>query len=370
MTSSTPETSAKSLFSPLALGGLTLPHRVVMAPLTRTRVGRDGMPDEMTVEYYAQRAGAGLIITEGVYPAVTARSFPGQPGIESTEQVAAWKEVADAVHERGGYLFMQVMHPGRQTHAELIEDNQPVAPSAVKSGAAVRNWTERKDTETPRELETEEIGGIVKQFADAARNAVAAGMDGVEIHGANGYLLHQFLSPESNQRTDEYGGSPQGRYRIVEEIVRAVAAEIGAEKVALRLSPLNPANGMVEHDDEELRATYIGLVEALADLGLAYVSILHADPASPLVKELADAARANGTTRVIVNSGFAVVTQRDEAEALIALPYADAVAVGRNYIANPDLPRRWREGAELNVPDMETFYTGGARGYIDYPALP
>ena len=357
------------LFEPLQLGTLTLSNRITMAPLTRSRAGRDGVPSQLHVDYYSQRASAGLIVTEGTFPAATARSFPGQAGIETPEQVAAWKRVTDAIHPQGGTVFMQIMHPGRQTHAELQEGNKPEAPSAIAPGTAVRNWTERKDCPTPRALDNADIARVIDQFRTAGRNAIEAGMDGVELHSANGYLLHQFLAPNSNQRTDDYGGSPAGRYRIVVDTLRALATEIGGERVGVRLSPQSGAGGTLEPDLADVRATYGGLLDAVADLNLAYVSFLYAEPNSPLMAELSAKARANGHTRVIMNSGFHTVTQRDDAVEQISLDYVDALAVGRNFISNPDLVRRWRKNADLNVPDQSTFYTSGERGYTDYPTL-
>ena len=217
----------------------------------------------------------------------------------------------------------------------------------------------------PRALDSEEMPRIIDEFRQAARNAIDAGMDGVEIHGANGYLLHQFLSPSSNHRDDAYGGSPQKRYRLVEEILRAVAEEIGADRLALRLSPQNNIQGIEESDAEDVRATYGGLLRAIEDLGLAYVSFLHAEPTGELITELSTHVRANGKTRVILNSGFGRITQREEAEQLVQ--YGDAVAVGRLAISNPDLVRRWQEELPVTAPDESTFYTGGERGYTDYP---
>ena len=217
----------------------------------------------------------------------------------------------------------------------------------------------------PRALDSEEMPRIIDEFRQAARNAIDAGMDGVEIHGANGYLLHQFLSPSSNHRDDAYGGSPQKRYRLVEEILRAVAEEIGADRLALRLSPQNNIQGIEESDTEDVRATYGGLLRAIEDLGLAYVSFLHAEPTGELITELSTHVRANGKTRVILNSGFGRITQREEAEQLVQ--HGDAVAVGRLAISNPDLVRRWQEELPVTAPDERTFYTGGERGYTDYP---
>ncbi|MBC3179865.1 alkene reductase [Corynebacterium lujinxingii] len=354
-----------TLFDSLEVGRMTLPNRIIMAPLTRSRAGRDGVPTSLHKTYYSQRASVGLIVTEGVFPTVSRRTFPGQPGIDTAEQIAGWRRVADAVHEAGGHIFMQVMNGGRLSHASLQEGTEPVAPSAVASGTAVRDFESRKDCPVPRALDAAELPGIVDEFRQAARNAIDAGMDGVEIHGANGYLLHQFLSPNSNLREDVYGGSPENRFRLVEEILRAVADEIGADRVAIRLSPQNNIQGIEEMDEADVLATYGGLLRATADLGIAYVSITHADPAGEVVTELVARARANGRTRVFLNNGRGEETDRDTAERLVQ--QADAVVVGRLAISNPDLVRRWKEGLPVTAPDASTFYTGGEKGYTDYP---
>lgn len=354
-----------SLFDSLQLGRLTLPNRIIMAPLTRSRAGRDGVPTSLHETYYTQRSSLGLIVTEGVFPKVSRRAFPGQPGIDTAEQIAGWRRVADSVHEAGGHIFMQVMNAGRLSHASLQEGTEPVAPSAVASGTAVRDLESRKDCPVPRALDTTELPSIIDEFRHAARNAIDAGMDGVEIHGANGYLLHQFLSPNSNLREDSYGGSPEKRFRLIEEILRAVADEIGADRVAIRLSPQNNIQGIEEVDAADVLATYDGLLDATADLGLAYVSFMHANPAGDLMTELISRARANGRTRVILNHGFGQLPDRDAAERLIQ--QADAAVVGRLAISNPDLVRRWQEGLPVTAPDESTFYTGGEKGYTDYP---
>lgn len=354
-----------SLFDSLELGRLTLQNRIVMAPLTRSRAGRSGVPTQLHETYYSQRASFGLVVTEGVFPTVTRRAFPGQTGIDTPEQIAGWRRVADAVHDAGGRIFMQVMNAGRLSHASLQEGTQPVAPSAVASGTAVRDFESRKDCPVPRALDTDELPGIIDEFRHAARNAIDAGMDGVEIHGANGYLLHEFLSPNSNLREDAYGGSPEKRFRLVEEIVRAVADEIGADRVGIRLSPQNNIQGIEEVDAADVVATYGGLLDATADLGLAYVSFMHAEPAGEVMTDLIGRARANGRTRAILNHGFGQLTDREAAERLVQ--HGDAAVVGRLAISNPDLVRRWKEGLPVTAPDESTFYTGGEKGYTDYP---
>ncbi|KQB84030.1 alkene reductase [Corynebacterium oculi] len=357
-----------SLFEPLELGRYTLANRVTMAALTRQRAGRSGIPMDLHAEYYAQRASAGLVVTEGTFLAVTNRAFPGQAGVETPEQQEGWSRVVRAVHDRGGVLFMQLMHGGRMSHRDLLEGHRPEAPSALASGTQVHTFEAKVNAEEPRELGIEEMPRVVEQFRAAARRAIDAGVDGVEIHGANGYLLHEFLAPSSNRRIDDFGGCPENRRRLPEMVIRAVAEEIGADRVGVRLSPEHNIQGVVETDREETHRTYMGLVESVGDLGLAYVSLLHKDAtASDLIADLSRAIRANGKTRVILNTGFATVTDKAEAVGLLESGRGDAVAVGREFIANPDLVRRWREGIALNIPDPATFYAPGARGYTDYP---
>ncbi|QPK79949.1 alkene reductase [Corynebacterium lizhenjunii] len=359
------------LFTPLQVGRYELGNRVTMAALTRSRAGETGVPTQLHAQYYSQRASAGLVVTEGVFPAVSCRAFPGQGGIGNDAQQQGWTQVAEAVHAAGGTIFMQIMHGGRLSLPGLLEGAQPEAPSAIApEGVSLRDFEGRKEVGIPRALEESEIPRVIESFRAAARRAIDAGIDGVEIHGANGYLLHQFLAPAANRRTDGYGGSPQARYRLVEEILRAVAGEIGADRVGLRLSPEHNIQALIENDRADVLATYGGLIDAVADMGLAYISILHADPAGELVEELSLRARANGRTKVIINRGFGEPTSFESAQELQALPYVDAVAVGRNFIANPDLTRRWQEGLELNEPDPQTFYTPGPEGYTDYPVHP
>ena len=358
---------APTLYSPIRIGEMQLSHRVIMAPLTRTRAGEDGTPTAAHTTYYQQRAGAdgaSLIITEGVFPAFSHRTFPGQPGIATEEHVAGWRAVADAVHSQGGYIFMQIMHGGRVSHPDLLCGAHPQAPSAIGSGTPVRGFRGKLEESIPEEMTDADIQRVIAEFVDGARRAVAAGLDGVEIHAANGYLLHQFLSPSSNQRTDAYGGSPENRARFSAEIIRAVAAAIGAERTAVRISPEHNIQGVLETDTDDLLATYQELLGSIADLDLAYVSILHANTAGKLVATLRGFC---GDTPVVLNSGFGVVTTREAATEIIAAELADAVAVGRPLIANPDLVRRWREGLALNAADPDTFYLGGEHGYIDYP---
>ncbi|HWS32173.1 MAG TPA: alkene reductase [Actinoplanes sp.] len=357
---------SSDLLTPVQLGAVRLTNRLVMAPLTRLRAGDQGVPNDLHVEYYRQRASLGMILTEGTYPFREGRTWIGQPGIETPEQIAGWRRVADEVHAAGGKIVMQVMHGGRISHPLISETGRIVAPSAIAAPGETRTPEGKAAYPVPQELTGEEIAGIVAGFVTAARNAIAAGMDGVEIHGANGYLLHQFLSPAANTRTDEFGGSPENRARLAITVVTAVAAEIGASRTGLRISPEHNIQGALETDRDDVTATYTVLAEALAPLGLAFLDILHADPAGELVQKLRHAA----AVPVILNSGFAVPTTREEAAAILADGLGDAVAVGRPALANPDLLVRWTTGAVENPADPATFYTDGARGYTDYPALP
>ena len=355
-----------SLFEPLELGRYKLDNRVTMAALTRQRAGESGVPTELHQQYYSQRVTAGLVVTEGTFPAWTNRSFPGQAGIATEEQAEGWRAVADCVHEAGGTLFMQIMHGGRTSHPDLIDGANPEAPSSFDWGGTVRGFSGKMDAPLPRELKKEELPRIVDEFRQGARRAIDAGVDGVEIHNANGYLLHEFMAASSNKRDDEFGGSPENRWRLPEMVIRAVVEEIGADRVGVRFSPAHNVQGVIEDDQEDMLATYGGLLDALAPLNLAYVSLLHGEPESELIAQLANRARANGVTKVLMNDGFPTVTSKEDAQREIELDYVDAAVVGRQLIANPDLVRRWREGLELNEPDQETFYLGGERGYIDY----
>ncbi|MFO7690483.1 MAG: alkene reductase [Cryobacterium sp.] len=354
-----------NLFSPLTLGEFELPNRIIMAPLTRTRSGAAGIPGPMVVEHYTQRASLGLIVSEGTYPSHAGQGFPGQPGLVTPEQLAGWKAVTDSVHAAGGRIVAQVMHAGRVTHAATTGGHQVVAPSAVAINGQTRTYEGKKDYPVPHGLTTEELPAILEEFVLASTNAIAAGFDGVELHGANGYLLHEFLSPASNHRDDAYGGSPANRIRFVVEVATAVAAAVGAGKVGLRISPEHNIQDALESDHADVEATYTALAEGLAPLNLAYLSVLHADPRGAFVQGL----RAPFNGPVIVNSGFGVVTSRDEALDLVGAGHADAVVVGRPAIANPDLVHRWREDLPLNTMDTSTFYGDTAEGYIDYPAL-
>lgn len=352
------------LFSPCRLGDIELANRVVMAPMTRDRAGPGDVPTDLMVEYYRQRAGAGLIVTEGTQPSPTGKGYWRTPGIHSAEQVAGWRKVADAVHAEGGRIVMQLMHVGR---AAVAANKDPaaetVAPSAIRcpdpipgpDGVPV-------ETAMPRALATDEIAGVIAEFVHAARNARAAGLDGVELHCASGYLPMQFLSSNTNQRTDGYGGTAANRVRFVVELLEALAAEIGPGRVGLRICPGVRFNGM---DDADPAETYATLLQATGHLGLAYCHLIHI-PNDGF--DALDLVRTNWTGAVIENCGLT----QEKAQDVLAQGKADAVSFGYLFIGNPDLVERFRQGAPLAKADRETFYTGhgdDARGYTDYPAL-
>lgn len=360
-----PHTDRDVMFTPTRLGTIELNNRLVMAPLTRLRATDEGVPTTLMAEHYAQRASLGLIITEGTWPTMEGRTWIRQPGIETAEQVAGWRTVTDAVHEAGGRIAMQIMHGGRVSHPQLTGTGRIIAPSALPGPHPIRVPGGTARPPVPHALTEAEIPVIIDQFVAAARNAIDAGMDAVELHGANGYLLHQFLSPSANRRTDAYGAGPAERARFAIELTHAVSAEIGAGRTGIRLSPANPIQGMDEHDPADVQETYCAYARAVAPLGLAFLDVLHEDPAGPLVQNI----RRSAGAPLITNTGFSSPTSRDEAIAQVHGQCADAVGVGRPAIANPDLVARWRAGLPENEPDPRTFYTGGAHGYTDYPTI-
>lgn len=354
------------LFTPIQLGPYPLPNRIVMAPMTRNRAGPGNVPPPLAAEYYAQRASAGLIISEGSPVSPQAVGYPATPGIYTDEQVAGWQRVTDAVHDAGGRIFIQLWHTGRVSHPDLQPDGAlPVAPSPLKAEGMAMTFEGPKPHVTPRALDTEEIPGIVEQFRTAAGNALAAGFDGAEIHGANGYLLDQFLRDGSNQRTDEYGGPVENRARLLLEVTTAVAEVWGADRVGVRLSPLQPFNGMRDSNPE---ATFSYVVDRLNEPGLAYLHITEMGKESPGAAGPAfDLSVLRQIYRGIymTNAGY----DRDSANAALKAGRADLVSFGVLFLANPDLPARFAKGAPLNAPDEATFYGGDARGYTDYPTL-
>jgi N-ethylmaleimide reductase len=356
-------THVPDLFTPLVAGDLSLANRIVMAPLTRSRAGADGVPTDVMVEHYQQRASVGLIISEGTFQSEAGKAFDGQPGLVTDAQIAGWRKVTDAVHAEGGLIVAQVMHGGRATHPN-ISGHPAEAPSALAIDGETHAGGTKVPYPVPRALDAAELPEIADTFVRASQNAIDAGFDGVELHAANGYLLHEFLGATSNVRTDTYGGTPENRIRFVVEVVRAVVAQIGAGRVGIRISPERNIQGLIEDDLADVEAVYGGLMDALAPIGLAFISVLHPEPAGTLVTGL----RSRSGAAFLVNTGFAEATTRDEAVAMMANDLADAVVVGRAVIANPDLVRRWKEGLGQNEIDFSTLYADGAIGYTDYPA--
>lgn len=364
------------LFAPLKIGNLELPNRIVMAPLTRSRAGEGNVPTEMNVEYYRQRASAGLIITEATQISQQGQGYAWTPGIHSSAQIVGWSKVAEAVHEAGGRMFLQLWHVGRISHPVFQPDGAlPVAPTAMPvpgktfiiddNGEGV--WA---DVPVPQELDIAGIKAIVADYAQAARNAILAGMDGVEIHAANGYLIDQFINSASNRRTDLYGGSIENRVRFLLEVVDAVTAAVGAERVAVRLTPMGRFMGMGDETPEE---TFGHIATALSRYGLAYLHIVEPstlgietdtemDPRwDAIVRQI----RSLYAGTIVLAGGYGQAS----AERALGEGRGDAVAFGKLFIANPDLPERFSVGAALNEADRGSFFGGDARGYVDYPTI-
>ena len=347
-----------TLFDPLRVGQIELDNRIIMAPMTRSRANDEGVQPAYAAEYYRQRASAGLIITEATNVSPMAKGYVRTPGIYASEQIESWRAVTQAVHARGGKIFMQIFHTGRIALPDLLPNNaQPVAPSAVR--AKGQNYTDAgmKDFVTPREITKDEIAQTVRDFATAAKNTITAGFDGVELHSASGYLVQQFLTTNVNLRTDEYGGSVENRTRFLFAILDAMIAEVGASRVAVKFSPQIVFNDIEENDADEV---YPYIFSRLNEKQLAYVQVTDGTGKGwharlrPLYRGL-----------YFANAGFA----RDSGAELLAQGGADAIAYGVKFLANPDLPERFRRGADLNAPDKSTFYSPGERGYTDYPTL-
>ncbi|MFJ3957484.1 DUF6069 family protein [Arthrobacter sp. NPDC090010] len=352
-------------FKSYALKGLPLENRIVMAPMTRSRAAEPGqLPSPSMAEYYAQRAGAGLIITEGTQPSLEGQGYTNTPGLHSAEQIAGWRTVTDAVHDAGGRIFVQLMHTGRIGHPSISPDGStPFGPSAIRAKGQVFTHQGLQDLVVPREMTEEDIQRTIEDFASAARNAVEAGFDGVEIHGANGYLLHQFLSVNANQREDAWGGSVENRLRFTLRVTEAVSQAIGPERTGIRLSPGASFNDI--EDDPELFQTYLPLVEQLGELGLAYLHLIE-QAGRQLTVQLRDA--WPGT--FILNPDTGAETPTDHrALKLINDGTADLISFGALFLANPDLPERLASNGPYNSPARESFFGGDDRGYLDYPRL-
>jgi N-ethylmaleimide reductase len=354
-------TPKPNLFDPLRLGPYLLPHRILMAPLTRGRADADGTPTEIMAAYYEQRASAGLIVSEATAVSRTAVGWHLAPGIFTARQAQAWKPVTDAVHRAGGRIFMQLWHTGRVSHPDFLGGARPVAPSAIRVAGGIRTPYGKKPFVTPRALEAHELAEITADFARAARRAIDAGFDGVEIHAANGFLLDQFIRDGANRRTDEFGGSLEGRWRFPLQVTRAVIDEIGASRTGLRVSPTGAYNGM--RDSDPVASFSYGARE-LDQLGIAYLHVIE-DAIRPDAPIVHPHLRAAFNQVLILNGGFDAATGQEA----LASGAADAIAYGVPFIANPDLPTRFRTDAKLNAPDPDTFYTPGVRGYTDYPSV-
>lgn len=354
------------LFSTTTLGPLTLQNHLVMAPMTRNRA-TGNIPNELMAQYYAQRATAGLIITEGTSPSPAGLGYPRMPGIFSAEQIAGWKLVTDAVHARGGKMFMQLMHCGRIGHPlNLPAGARILAPSAVAAAGEMYTDAEgMKPNATPQAMTEADIRIAIAEFAQGAKNAMAAGFDGIELHAANGYLLEQFIRPNSNRRTDRYGGSIENRARFVLETAEAAIVAIGKNKVGIRLSPFGVFNDMPLYDAME--DDYAWLAQQLNARGLVYIHLVdHSSMGAPTVPESMKATfRKLFKGTLILSGGYDAA----RAESDLAAGKCNLIGVGKPFLANPDMVTRWKAGAAVNTPDMNTFYTPGPKGYTDYPAL-
>jgi N-ethylmaleimide reductase len=355
------------LFDPFELKSLHLNNRLVMSPMTRNRAVDANVPNALMAQYYGQRASAGLIITEGTSPSVNGLGYPRIPGLFNAAQVLGWKAVTDAVHAKGGVIFVQLMHTGRVTHiANLPTGGRVLGP--MDSACPGEMYTDTQGMQpysTPHAMTTSDITQAVREYAVSARMALEAGFDGVELHAANGYLIEQFLNPNVNQRTDNYGGSIEGRNRFALEVARATIAEIGNDRIGIRLSPDGVFNSTGPFP--ELHSQYFALADELSNLGLLYMHVLDhsAMGAPPVPAELKVALRQRFKGAFILAGGF----DRDTAEKALQERRADLIAFGRPFLANPDLVTRFRTSAPLNAPDMTTFYVPGAKGYTDYPSL-
>jgi N-ethylmaleimide reductase len=351
-------------FSSYNLAGKVLQNRVVMAPMTRSRAGNPGaLATDLMATYYAQRASAGLIITEGTQPSVVGQGYPSTPGLHSSDQVESWKKVTSAVHKEGGVIFAQLMHTGRIGHKDLLPIGlSPLAPSAVIAEGQVYTASGLKSFETPKEMTELDIHQTILDFTSAAENAIAAGFDGVEIHSANGYLLHQFLSTNVNLRNDQWGASITGRIKFVVEVAKAVSTKIGASKVGIRISPANPFNGIVEEDCD---ATYEALIKELAKLDLAYLHFME----NPMQNGLLDKARKWWPNTLIVNTFVGEKMKGKVDLEYIETGAADLISLGQLFISNPDLVERLKSDGPYNTADASKFYGGGESGYTDYPKL-
>lgn len=354
-----------TLFDPIRLGAIEAPNRIIMAPLTRARATRNAVPTAIMAEYYAQRASAGLIISEATGISRIGLGWPYAPGLWTDEQVEGWKPVTAAVHGAGGRIVAQLWHMGRVVHPSVGE-GQPVGPSAIAAAGHAHTYDGNQPYVVPRALDIEEIPALLADYARAARNAIAAGFDGVQIHAANGYLIDQFLRDGANRRSDAYGGSIENRIRLLGQVTRAVVDAVGRERTGVRISPNGDANGT---DDSNPEPLFAAVGAQLADIGIAFLEAREPRPGStfraPSQPPVAPAIRKAFGGPFILNSDYGAA----DGQAVLDGGLADAISFGRPFIANPDLPARFRDGLPLNTPDSTTFYTQGAQGYVDYPAV-
>ncbi len=354
-----------TLFDPIQLGAISAPNRILMAPLTRARATRDHVPTPIMAEYYAQRAGAGLIISEATAISRQGAGWPFAPGLWTDEQVEAWKPVTQAVHQAGGRIIAQLWHMGRVAHSAMIGE-QPVSSSPIAAPGKAYTYEGKQPYETPRALRVEEIPGLIATYAAAARHALAAGFDGVQIHAANGYLIDQFLRDGVNRRDDDYGGSPENRVRLLREVTQAVAQEVGADRTSVRLSP----NGAIQGaDDSDPASLFTVAAQALDRIGIAFLELREPGPDGTFgrtdVPRQSPLIRRHFTGPLVLNSDYDAARAQAELDSGVA----DAISFGRPFLANPDLPERLLLDAPLNEANMATWYSQGAEGYIDYPTL-
>ncbi|MCR4471830.1 MULTISPECIES: alkene reductase [unclassified Burkholderia] len=354
-----------SLFQPLPLGSIVAPNRVVMAPMTRGRASRYHVPTAIMSDYYRQRASAGLIIAEATGISQQGLGWPYAPGIWSDEQVAAWKPVTEAVHEAGGRIVVQLWHMGRAVHSSVTGE-QPVSASATAAPGMVHTYQGKRTYELARPLNIEQIQGVIADYVRAARNAIVAGFDGVQIHAANGYLIDQFLRDGSNRRDDKYGGSIENRVRLLEEVTQAVVEAVGADRVSVRLSPNGDSQGV---DDSDPAALFQAVAMILQDIGVAFLELREPGPmgtyGSTDVPRQSPLIRKHFSGPLILNSDYDIQKARED----VASGLADGISFGRPFLANPDLPKRLQLGSRLNEPLMETWFSQGPAGYLDYPCL-
>ena len=355
-----------NLFDPIQLGAIRAPNRILMAPLTRGRADRDAVPTPIMADYYAQRASAGLIISEATGISREGLGWPFAPGLWTDAQVAAWKPVTDAVHAAGGHIFVQMWHMGRQVHSS-VTGVQPVSSSATRTAGQAHTYDGKQEFEVARPLDIAEIPRLLDDYALATKNAIAAGFDGVQIHAANGYLIDQFLRDNANLRDDRYGGAPENRIRLLREVTERVASVAGADRTAVRLSPNGDSQGV---DDSDPASVFLPAAKALGEIGIAFLELREPGPEGSFgrtdVPRLSPRIREVFTGPLVTNSDY---FSREQAQAELDTGHVDAIAFGRAFLANPDLPERLRSDAPLNKDDPKTWYSQGPQGYIDYPTL-